>query len=280
VAAHPARARSRWSRRCSGRSGGCGARTTRSTPTGSRTSAAWRATRWWRSPSRGPVFFEIPPPEAEVKVAAFLALTIAPLAVAGPFLVPLLDRAGTASGDLVRGGRGPAPWCASTPRPGSAPCSCSPARSCSWCSRRCTRSRRTGSRSRTRDRTRASSARTLASGRIATGGAVLAAGPAFGLLQLGGRGGRPVRRRRRLRDRRGAEPPPAPPEDARRAGRGLQARRDPAAHRAGDRRGGAARRERVPAVRAGVRAPAQRRADVVVRRSSRVRPRRGRTWET
>ena len=29
-----------------------------------------------------------------VKVAAFLALTIAPLAVAGPFLVPLLDRAG------------------------------------------------------------------------------------------------------------------------------------------------------------------------------------------
>jgi hypothetical protein len=42
----------------------------------------------------GSVFFEIPPPEAEVKVAAFLALTIAPLAVAGPFLVPLLDRAG------------------------------------------------------------------------------------------------------------------------------------------------------------------------------------------
>ena len=42
----------------------------------------------------GSVFFEIPPPEAEVKVAAFLALTIAPLVVAGPFLVPLLDRAG------------------------------------------------------------------------------------------------------------------------------------------------------------------------------------------
>ena len=40
------------------------------------------------------IFFDIPPPKAEVKVAVFLALTIAPLAVAGPFLVPLLDRAG------------------------------------------------------------------------------------------------------------------------------------------------------------------------------------------
>jgi hypothetical protein len=42
----------------------------------------------------GSVFFEIPVGEAGPRVAAFLALTIAPLAVAGPFLVPLLDRAG------------------------------------------------------------------------------------------------------------------------------------------------------------------------------------------
>ena len=31
----------------------------------------------------GSIFFDIPPPNAKVKVAAFLALTIAPLAVAG-----------------------------------------------------------------------------------------------------------------------------------------------------------------------------------------------------
>jgi hypothetical protein len=42
----------------------------------------------------GSVFFEIPVGEAGPKVAAYLALTMAPLAVAGPFLVPLLDRAG------------------------------------------------------------------------------------------------------------------------------------------------------------------------------------------
>ena len=42
----------------------------------------------------GSVFFEIPADESTVKVAGFLLLTIAPLAVAGPVLVPLLDRAG------------------------------------------------------------------------------------------------------------------------------------------------------------------------------------------
>lgn len=42
----------------------------------------------------GSIFFDIPVGEAEVKVAGFLALTMAPLAVAGPLLVPLLDRAG------------------------------------------------------------------------------------------------------------------------------------------------------------------------------------------
>jgi hypothetical protein len=42
----------------------------------------------------GSVFFEIPPEDAETRIALYLALTMAPLAVAGPVLVPLLDRAG------------------------------------------------------------------------------------------------------------------------------------------------------------------------------------------
>jgi hypothetical protein len=42
----------------------------------------------------GSVFFDLPPEQAKVKVALYLALTMAPLAVAGPLLVPLLDRAG------------------------------------------------------------------------------------------------------------------------------------------------------------------------------------------
>ncbi|HEY7754757.1 MAG TPA: hypothetical protein VID69_00860 [Actinomycetota bacterium] len=42
----------------------------------------------------GSIFFDVPVGEAEGKVALSLALTMAPLAVAGPVLVPLLDRAG------------------------------------------------------------------------------------------------------------------------------------------------------------------------------------------
>jgi hypothetical protein len=40
------------------------------------------------------VFFSVPVGQAKLKVAAYLALTMAPLAVAGPLLVPLLDRGG------------------------------------------------------------------------------------------------------------------------------------------------------------------------------------------
>ena len=40
------------------------------------------------------IFFQLPPEEASVKVALYLALTMAPLALAGPLLIPLLDRAG------------------------------------------------------------------------------------------------------------------------------------------------------------------------------------------
>lgn len=42
----------------------------------------------------GSIFFDLPVGEAKVRVAGYLALTMAPLAVAGPLLVPLLDRAG------------------------------------------------------------------------------------------------------------------------------------------------------------------------------------------
>lgn len=42
----------------------------------------------------GSIFFEVPVGEARVKVALYLGLTMAPLALAGPLLVPLLDRAG------------------------------------------------------------------------------------------------------------------------------------------------------------------------------------------
>jgi hypothetical protein len=42
----------------------------------------------------GSIFFNLPVGEAQVKVALYLGLTMAPLAVAGPLLVPLLDRAG------------------------------------------------------------------------------------------------------------------------------------------------------------------------------------------
>jgi hypothetical protein len=42
----------------------------------------------------GSVFFDLPEVEARGRVALYLALTMAPLAIAGPLLVPLLDRAG------------------------------------------------------------------------------------------------------------------------------------------------------------------------------------------
>ena len=40
------------------------------------------------------IFFSIPVGEAEGRIAAYLLLTMAPLALAGPLLVPVLDRAG------------------------------------------------------------------------------------------------------------------------------------------------------------------------------------------
>jgi hypothetical protein len=42
----------------------------------------------------GSLFFDLPVGDSAPKVAAYLALTMAPLAVAGPLLVPLLDKAG------------------------------------------------------------------------------------------------------------------------------------------------------------------------------------------
>jgi len=42
----------------------------------------------------GSIFFDVPVGEAKTKVALYLVLTMVPLALAGPLLVPLLDRAG------------------------------------------------------------------------------------------------------------------------------------------------------------------------------------------
>jgi hypothetical protein len=42
----------------------------------------------------GSIFFDVPVGAAKVKVATYLVLTMVPLAIAGPVLVPLLDRAG------------------------------------------------------------------------------------------------------------------------------------------------------------------------------------------
>ena len=131
----------------------------------------------------GSLFFYIPVGESKPKVAGYLALTMAPLAVAGPLLVPLLDRAGPRR--VIRSApRSAARLCASSRHRGSTPCCCSPPRSCSSFCRRCTRSRRTGSRSPTPGRTRASCGRTRL-GRIAAGGALLAIGPGLLALQFG-----------------------------------------------------------------------------------------------
>src|SRR5687767_3042618 len=40
------------------------------------------------------IFFSLPIGEAKVKVALYLGLTMAPLALAAPLIVPLLDRGG------------------------------------------------------------------------------------------------------------------------------------------------------------------------------------------
>ena len=40
------------------------------------------------------IFFSVPVGEARLRVTAFLLLTMLPLALAGPLMVPILDRAG------------------------------------------------------------------------------------------------------------------------------------------------------------------------------------------
>ena len=132
----------------------------------------------------GSVFFEIPVGKAGVKVAAFLALTIAPLAVAGPFLVPLLDRAGP--GARSRSARRSAePWSACTrppvrhaaavPRRVPAAGPVEGPRDHEERARRRVRGTERGARARERPPRSHRRGRSLAGGR-----------PAFGLLELGG----------------------------------------------------------------------------------------------
>ena len=132
----------------------------------------------------GSIFFEIPPRDAEVKVAAFLALTIAPLAVAGPFLVPLLDRAGPRRAISFGAAVGRALVCLyAAPRFGTLllfPCAflllvLSKVHAI-------TKNGLAVAYAGPNEGLVRANARL---GRIATGGAVLAAGPAFALLKLG-----------------------------------------------------------------------------------------------
>ena len=133
----------------------------------------------------GSLFFKIPPPEAKVKLAGFLALTIAPLAVAGPFLVPLLDRAGPRRAISFGAAIGRALVCLyAAPRFGTLvlfPCAflllvLSKVHAI-------TKNGLAVAYAGPNEGLVRANARL---GRIATGGAVLAAGPAFGLLKLGG----------------------------------------------------------------------------------------------
>lgn len=59
----------------------------------------------------GSLFFDVPVGQARAKVALYLAVTLAPLAVAGPLLVPLLDRAGPRRAISVAASAGRAAVC-------------------------------------------------------------------------------------------------------------------------------------------------------------------------
>ena len=143
---------------------------------------------------------------------------------------------------------------ACTRRRGSARCCCSRSRSsCSRC-RRCTRSRRTGSPMAYAGPNEGLVRANARLGRIGVGGALLAVGPALLLLQARRCEATLYGAAVVVRGRGDAEPPAAAPARPRRRGRGHADRRDPRAHGAGDRRRRPPRGDRVPAVRARVRA--------------------------
>jgi hypothetical protein len=130
------------------------------------------------------VFFKIPVGQAGPRVAAFLALTIAPLAVAGPFLVPLLDRAGPRRAISFGAAIGRAVVCLyAAPRFGTL--LLFPAAFLLLVLSRVHSITKTGLAVAYAGPNEGLVRANARLGRIGTGGAVLAAGPAFALLRLG-----------------------------------------------------------------------------------------------
>jgi hypothetical protein len=133
----------------------------------------------------GSVFFEIPVGEAGPKVAAFLALTIAPLAVAGLFLVPLLDRAGPRRAISFGAAVGRAVVCLyAAPRFGTL--LLFPAAFLLLVLSKVHAITKNGLVAAYAGPNEGLVRANARLGRIAAGGALLAAGPAFALLELGG----------------------------------------------------------------------------------------------
>ena len=128
---------------------------------------------------------EIPVGKAGPKVAAFLALTIAPLAVAGLFLVPLLDRAGPRRAISFGAAVGRAVVCLyAAPRFGTL--LLFPAAFLLLVLSKVHAITKNGLVAAYAGPNEGLVRANARLGRIAAGGALLAAGPAFGLLELGG----------------------------------------------------------------------------------------------
>ena len=133
----------------------------------------------------GSIFFDLPPEEAKVRVAVYLLLTMAPLAVAGPVLVPLLDRAGPRRAIAFAAAAGRALVCVyAAPRFGTL--LLFPSAFLLLVLSKIHAITRNGLAMAYAGPNEALVRANARLGRIGVGGAVLAAGPALGLLRLGG----------------------------------------------------------------------------------------------
>ena len=203
------------------------------------------------------VFFSLPVGQAKTRVALYLLLTMVPLALAGPLLIPLLDRAGPrrAISFAAAAGRAVAALYAA-PRVGTLVLF--PAALVLLVLSKVhaiTKNGLTTAYAPPEEGLMRANARL---GRIAVGGRHHGGAARLPLPEDLGRERSDLPRRRRLRDLGRAQPAPPATRSVPRSKvprRGRSARADPRAHRSGDRRGGDARRERVPALPAGDLAP-------------------------
>jgi hypothetical protein len=133
----------------------------------------------------GSVFFAVPVGEAQGEVALYLALTMAPLALAGPFLVPLLDRAGPRRAISFAAAAGRALVCVyAAPRVGTL--LLFPAAFVLLALSKVHAITKNGLAMAYAGRSEALVRANARLGRIAVGGALLGAGPAIATLRLGG----------------------------------------------------------------------------------------------